>query len=66
MSGQDKLPVAGVLLMTIKQPSPIDQKASIEQTQDCLSQALTADTAKMKNYHIRRALQYCVIPPDRQ
>jgi hypothetical protein len=40
---------------------PIHPARSREHVQDSLKQALDADTLEMKNYHIRRALQYSVI-----
>ncbi len=40
---------------------PIDRKRARKHVQDSLRQALEADTPEMKNYYIRRALQYSVI-----
>lgn len=39
----------------------IDQERRSEQVQDHLYQALEAETPAEKNYHVRCALQYCVI-----
>ena len=40
---------------------PIDRKRARKHIQDSLRQALEADTPEMKNYYIRRAMQYSVI-----
>lgn len=52
--------------MTVTRPELLDQTALVEQVQDCLDQALATDDQELKNYHIRRALQYWVILVDQQ
>jgi hypothetical protein len=52
--------------MTVTRSESLDRAALGEQVQDCLDQALVADDQELKNYHIRRALQYWVILTDPQ
>lgn len=52
--------------MTQTRSPTVNQETLTEQIRDALDQALEADTQRMKNYHIRSALQYCVIQTDRQ
>jgi hypothetical protein len=43
---------------------PINQTQAREQIQANLKQALNAETAKLKNYYIRCAMQYCAIQDE--
>lgn len=52
--------------MTQTHSPTIEQETLTEQLQATLDQALEAETQRMTNYHIRRALQYCIIQTDRQ
>lgn len=52
--------------MTRTHSPTVDQENLREQVHDSLNAALEADTEKMKNYHIRNALQYCVIQAEHQ
>jgi len=54
------------VLLTVGKSDAIDQEAIVEEMADCLGQALSTDRSELKNYHIRRALQYRVILSDRQ
>lgn len=47
--------------MTQTDSPPIAPARARDRVQDSLKQALAADTPEMKNYHIRRALQYSVV-----
>jgi|GEM_PF-2510209 hypothetical protein len=40
---------------------PITNVRAQRRVRDCLDRALEVNGPKSKNYHIRRALQYCVI-----
>lgn len=50
--------------MTQTHSPTVDQERLREQIHDSLTAALEADTPEMKNYHIRHALQYCVIQAE--
>lgn len=52
--------------MTQAHSPTIDQERLRQKTENCLTQALEADTPAAKNYHIRQALQYCTIQRNRQ
>lgn len=47
--------------MTKTRSSEVDQQQISERVEEILNQAVESDTPEMKNYHIRRALQYRVI-----
>jgi hypothetical protein len=50
--------------MTQSRSPSLDKETLTGQTQDALNRALEANTQRMTNYHIRRALQYCLIEAD--
>jgi|GEM_PF-2656133 len=54
------------VLLAVERSSSSDREALVEQMESCLDRALSTDCSKLKNYHIRRALQYRVILTDRQ
>lgn len=47
--------------MSESRSSTVDHQHLSGQVQEILNEALEADTVEMKNYHIRRALQYRVM-----
>jgi hypothetical protein len=53
------------VLLTVGRSDRIEREAVVEEMEDCLEQALSADCRELKNYHIRRALQYRVILSER-
>jgi hypothetical protein len=52
--------------MTQTHSPTADQDRLREKAEDCLAEALEADTPATKNYHIRQALQYWAIQSNRR
>jgi hypothetical protein len=50
--------------MTQSDSEPISRTQAQTRIKDCLTQALEAEMPEKKNYHVRRALQYCVSDDD--